>query len=543
MNLRSSALIASTLLAGCVFTDDANQTGGDFLQAHGAAVRSADSGVFDLPVTSVEAVPLEGVPSMHGTGPILLGSMGSDSTRLVVGFDLQDTTRRNAILLRGTDSLKFLRLVAYEATQGLTVRARFFHLKTADDIKALPALFAGLDSADLAKDGVDAVEIPAKTDSEYVLPVLAKAGETYLAMPQEVVERLASALKAKTGWFVAILDTRTGGSDAKARFAGVTLVDRDTATTSALDTAATLSLGVYEDYSGWRSIGLRPKGASSRVVGLWPSGGSRLRFGFDPEPLRREMRSAFGVSPDTVGGFDHTFNIIQARAKAQFASVKAEGADPHGFAIASTVVLWDTTTQLGAPGKSTRDGYELIINLDKELKTACGLTTEPNVNFTWMPGGFWVEVEVEDQRISLPTQYSLSTGSYSAQTVTKFFLPLNERAEFRIATFVRVRIWADRTYLHEKHWAIARLPVSDAQYRDEDSTRREAMFWNGQLATEQEVRTPLTQLLNRWQTVEWEIAPRSSADPSDRFIAVPQDTTKVFETVRLKARTLAGGSN
>lgn len=536
-------MIASTLLAGCVFTDDANQTGGDFLQAHGAAVRSADSGVFDLPVTSVEAVPLEGVPSMHGTGPILLGSMGSDSTRLVVGFDLHDTTRRNAVLLRRNDSLKFLRLYAYEATQGLTVRARFFHLKTADDIKALPALFAGLDSVDLAKDGVDAVKIPAKIDSEYVLPALAKAESAYLGLPQGVVEQLTSALKDKTGWFVAILDTRTGGSDAKARFAGVTLVDRDTATTSALDTASTLSLGVYEDYTGWRSIGLRPKGTSSRVVGLWPSGGSRLRFRFDAEQLRSQMRSAFGAIPDTVGGFDHTFNILQARAKAQFASVKAEGTDPHGFAIASTVVLGDTTTKLGAPQKTTGKDYALIIDMDKELQTACGLTTEPSVNFTWMPGGFWVEAKVENETTTLPTQYSLSTGSYSEQTVTKFFLPVNARAEFRIARFVRVKIWADRQYMHETHWTIARIPASDAQNRDVDSTRREALFWNGQLTTEQEVRTPLTQLLNRWQTVEWEIAPRSSKDPSDRFIAVPQDTTKVFETVRLKARTLAGGSN
>lgn len=540
MNLRSSALIASTLLAGCVFTDDANQTGGDFLQAHGAAVRSADSGVFDLPVVSVEAVPLEGVPSMHGTGPILLGSMGSDSTRLVVGFDLQDTTRRNAILLRGKDSLKYLRLLAYEATQGLTVRARFFHLNTAADINALPALFAGLDSSDLAK---DAVSIPAKADTEYVLPALATGESTYLGMPAEVVERLASSLKDKTGWFVAILDTRTSGSDAKARFAGVTLVDRDTASTSAVDTAATLSLGEYEDYAAWRSIGLRAKGASSRVVGLWPSGGSRLRFGFDPEYLRSQMRSAFGVRPDTFGGFDHTFNILQARAKAQFASVKTEGTDPHGFVIASTVIIDSSSNKFTPPQSAKNKDYALDVKLDSRTLVECALTTTPSINFNWMPGGFWVEVKVENVSATLPTRYSLATGSYSAQTVTKFFLPLNERVEFRIATFVRLRIWADRGTAYAKWWTIGRLPVSDAQYRDEDSTRREAMFWDGQLTTEQEVRTPLTQLLNHWRTVEWEMAPRSSKDPSDRFIAVPQDTTTVFETVRLKARTLAGGSN
>lgn len=543
MNLRSSALIASTLLAGCVFTDDANQTGGDFLQEHGAAVRSADSGVFDLPVVSVEAVPLEGVPSMHGTGPILLGSMGSDSTRLVVGFDLQDTTRRDAILLRGKDSLKYLRLVAYEATQGLTVRARFFHLKTAADINALPALFAGLDSSDLAKLGSYSVRIPASSDTEFNLPALAAGESTYLGLPGPVVERLASALKDKTGWFVAILDTRTNGSDAKARFAGVTLVDRDTASTSVVDTAATLSLGVYEDYTGWRSIGLRPKGASSRVVGLWPSGGSRLRFGFDPEYLRSQMRSAFGVRPDTAGGFDHTFNILQARAKAQFASVKAEGTDPHGFVIASTVLIDSGIVSHASDDSGMGGDKAYTIALDKQTLTECGLTTEPSVNLTWMPGGHWVEVKIENVSSSLPTRYSLARGSYSEQTHSKFFLPVNQPAEFRIATFVRVRVWTDGRKGFVKWWTIARLPVSDAQYRDEDSTRREAMFWNGQLTTEQEVRTPLTQLLNHWRTVEWEIAPRTSADPSDRFIAVPEDTTTVFETVRLKARTLAGGSN
>lgn len=548
MNLRSSALIASTLLAGCVFTDDANQTGGDFLQAHGAAVRSADSGVFDLPVTSVEAVPLEGVPGANGTEPVVLGSLGGDSIRLVLGFNLKDKELRDSRFRTQNDSLTRVRFTAYGSTSAMTVRGRFFFLKSAKDTSGLAALFAGVEFDALK---ADTVAISGLVDTQYVLPALQDDSLLFLDLPGAIAatvrqEMLDTTKTTSATWLVALFDTKAG-TDSRAQFASnVAMVGPDTSIAGAHDTTGVLSLGVYQGNAAYRSTGLRSAQAAGGL-GLWPSGGNGLRVRFDADQLRAKMRNEFGVEADTSGGYDHTFSVLQARVGIDFSSVTTDnGSYPHGLVISSTVVT-DSSPVKENP-ITTNDATMGLDGIPAAIKAANSWTDAGGVDVKVdpVPGGYFVEILVEKIAISLPTRYSLARGSYSGATLTKFFMPFNEKIEFRVSSNLRVRIWSARgaaNTVYAKWWAIEGVPSSDYQGRDDDSLRTEALVWKGRTFVEQEARTPLTQLLNRKQTVEWTLAPRASSDLTSRLVAVPTDAAKVFKSMEVLVRPTVGRSN
>lgn len=546
MNLRSSALIASTLLAGCVFTDDANQTGGDFLQAHGAAVRSADSGVFDLPVVSVEAVPLEGVPGANGTEPVLLGSLGGDSIRLALGFNLKDTNLRDSRLRSQDDSLTRIRFKAYGSTSSMTVRGRFFFLKSAKDTAGLAALFAGVEFDALKPDGVN---VSGLVDTQYVLPARQDDSLLFLDLPGAIAATVRQEMRDTTKthtWLVALFDTKAG-IDSRAQFeSNVAMVGPDTSVAGAHDTTGVLALGVYEGNAAYRSTGLRSATAAGGL-GLWPSGGNGLRVRFDADQLRANMRNEFGIEADTADGYDHTFNVLQARVGIDFSSVTTDnGGYPHGLVISSTVVTDSSPVKENKITASIEDlgldGIPSAIKAANSWTDAGGVV----VNADPVPGGYFVQILVEKTAISIPTRYSLARGSYSGATLTKFFMPFNEKIEFRVSSNLRVRIWSARgaeNTVYAKWWAIEGVPSSDYQGRDEDSLRTEALVWNGRTFVEQEVRTPLAQLLNRKQTVEWTLAARASSDLTSRLVAVPTDAAKVFKSMEVLVRPTVGRSN
>lgn len=541
-------MIASTLLAGCVFTDDANQTGGDFLQAHGAAVRSADSGVFDLPVTSVEAVPLEGVPGANGTEQVVLGSLGGDSIRLVLGFNLKDKELRDSRFRTQNDSLTRVRFTAYGSTSPMTVRGRFFFLKSAKDTAGLAALFAGVEFDALKTDGVN---VSGLVDTQYVLPALQDDSLLFLDLPGAIAatvrqEMLDTTKTTSATWLVALFDTKAG-TDSRAQFESkVAMVGPDTSVAGAHDTTGVLSLGVYEGNAAYRSTGLRSAKAAGGL-GLWPSGGSGLRVRFDADQLRAKMRNEFGVEADTIGGYDHTFNVLQARVGIDFSSVTTDiGSYPHGLVISSTVVTDSSKVEEQNISVSTTEVS--IDSIPSATKDASSWKRREKIDakFDSVPGGFFVQVFVEKMVISLPTRYSLARGSYSGATLTRFFMPFNEKIEFRVSSTKRVRIWSSRGAINKvyaKTWDIEGVPSSDYQGRDEDSLRTEALVWNGRTFVEQEARTPLTQLLNRKQTVEWNLAPRASSDLTSRLVAVPTDAAKVFKSMEVLVRPTVGRSN
>ncbi|MEK7391919.1 MAG: hypothetical protein AAB214_05065, partial [Fibrobacterota bacterium] len=250
-------MLASTLLSGCVLTDETNLTGGDFLAAHGLAAGDTSSRKLALPVESVEMVPMEGVPGLHGTEDIVLGSIGGDSIRLVLAFNLADSTLRNAHAQAHNDSLTRIRLVTRDAATGLSVRARFVFFS---DSNFLYGLLAGIEPAKI--EIADTV-----LETEFVLPTKGADSAIFLDLPATVTGNILARTrsidslhrlgtdsgKAMQSWMAILLDTRTS-TVGKSRFTSdLTLVGHDTAVLH--DTSGTMSLGALDGNKTWRSIG------------------------------------------------------------------------------------------------------------------------------------------------------------------------------------------------------------------------------------------------------------------------------------------------
>lgn len=534
MNLRLCALVASTLLTGCVFTDATNQTGGDFLQAHGASVLPSDSRAFGLSVVSVEVVPLEGVHGSHGTEDAVLGSLGGDSLRLVLGFNLRDSALMDSALKAGNDSLTQIRLATLDVMPSMGLRARFV---VVHDSLLLPGLLAGIEPAQLESDGLATDML---IDTSMVLPALDSAGKlATVVLPGAIASQVRSDMsdRAAQSWLVVLLDSRTG-SDARVRFDGLAALARTPR--SAEDKIGLLRVGGYGGYRTWRSIGFRPQNAPLSV-GWWSSGGNRVRIRVDAERLRQDMRTSFQIAADTSGGFDNTFNVLQARISAPFAKTSAD-VGPGRFSISSSAI----EGSLAGNSTDATPNRPGVISLTETQRRICGLTVDPQLVFQKLPGGYQMEIKIENALAVFPTQQSLAMGSSGLWVLDRSFLPLGDSIEFRISGQVRVRVKATSgERIDIRSWFLEQSPVGDLQYDANDILRSEAQLAKGGSATlVQEVRTPLTQLLNRKSAqVEFDLTPLALTDHSSRFVATPADPAKIFDSVKVVVRPLLSRNN
>jgi hypothetical protein len=538
VNLRLCALFASTLLSGCVFTDPSNETGGEFLDAHGVSVLASDARGFALKTLSVESLPAEGVNGAHGTEDAALGSLGRDSLRLVIGFNLADTTVMSDNLRRQNDTLTRLRLITLDDMPSMDVRARFVIVH---DSLLLPGLLAGLEPSVLVADGLS---LDSLVDTTFALPALDTVGDTAsLVLPGAIVAKVQAivAKRAAQSWLAVILDSRTG-TDQRIQFNGLALLDRPSV--SSTDTAGTLGVGTYGGNRTWQTTGFQPSGAAA-FVGWGPSGGRGFRVRLDAAALRAAMYSSFGVVPDTSGGYDNTFNVLQARISAPFSSVAAD-VGPRSVTISSVAIqdsFANRIVPVSVPSKGSNTG---AIALTSEQKRICGLTVDPILTFYALPGGLQMELKIENVLAVLPTRYSLAQGSTSSATLERSFLPIGDSVEFRIYEQIRVRVKAvSATRAEIRTWFLEQSPVVDAQYGTEDSLRTEAQLAKGGSAKlVQEVRSPLTQLLNRAsKQVEFDLSPVATSDHSSRFVAIPTDPAKIFDSVKVVVRPLLSRNN
>lgn len=544
MNLRFCALLASTLLSGCVLTDETNLTGGDFLAAHGLAAGDTSSRKLALPVESVEMVPMEGVPGLHGTEDIVLGSIGGDSIRLVLAFNLADSTLRNAHAQAHNDSLTRIRLVTRDAATGLSVRARFVFFA---DSNFLYGLLAGIEPAKI--EIADTV-----LETEFVLPTKGADTAIYLDLPGTVtgsilartrlidsLRRLGTSGKGMQSWMAILLDTRSSTSG-KSRFTSdLTLVGHDTAVIH--DTSGTMSLGALDGNKTWRSIGFRPAGAATSF-GWWPGGGNRLRARVDATRLRAAMHNLYpSVLPDTAGGLDNTFNVLQARVNVPLAKVMLD-AGTGKLSITGSVLVDSGSSENQAPetfepsSTQTREiPFDLVLR--SEIKQFLNLKENPKFVIKAYPGMYSVQLKLDGVVADLPTSYSLARGSTTSWTTTKFVFPRDEVVEFRISSYLRVRLGRVGDNIVAKWWMMELPPVADDQSRSTDSLRHDAYLWSGASQLVQEIRTPFGKALNRNRPIEFDLNPTAFSNNSDRLIVEPK-LAQVFDSVTVVARPLVG---
>lgn len=540
MNLRLCALFASTLLTGCVFTDSSNETGGDFLQAHGVSVLPSDARGFALRTLSVETLPVEGVHGSHGTEDAALGALGKDSLRLVLAFDLSDTSVMSENLLKRMDSLTRLRLAKADtdvAMPAMDVRARFV---VVTDSLLLPGLLAGLEPSLLKDDGLPVESV---VDTSLALPAAGKADTVNVPLPKAIAGQAREKLSNRPShaWLVVILDSRTG-TDQRVRFNALAWLDRKSA--SGADTSETMGLGTFEGFRTWRTVGLQPSG-TARSVGWWPSGGRRLRIRLDAAALRSAMRSSFGIAADTAGGLDNTFNVLQARISAPFSQVGAD-AGPSSVTISSVAIRDSFPNRTLAVSVPSRETKPLAIPLTDEQRRICAITVDPVLDFTSLPGGLRMELKIENALAILPTQYSLALGSSSYATLERSFVPVGDSIEFRLFGLVRVRVKAASANRAEvRAWFLEQGALVESQAQTSSTVRSEAQLATGGGAKlVQEVRSPLTQLLNRVASpVEFDLGPSASTVSSNRFVAIPADPARIFDSVKVVVRPLLSRNN
>jgi hypothetical protein len=257
------------------------------------------------------------------------------------------------------------------------------------------------------------------------------------------------------------------------------------------------------------------------------------------------MRSSFGVMADTSGGFDNTFNVLQARISAPFASVAADGG-PR-FVTISSVAIQDSfanvVTSVSVPKKASNSGF---IRLTDEQKRICLLTADPELVFYSRPGGLQMELMLDNALSVLPTQYSLALGNSGYATLSRSFLPMGDSIEFRISGKIRIRVKAvSATRAELRTWFLDQSASSESQLQSANVYRSEAQLSvGGSSKLVQEARGSLTQLLNRASSqVEFDLAPAAITDPSNRFVAIPADPAKIFDSVKVVVRPLLSRNN
>ena len=136
---------------------------------------------------------------------------------------------------------------------------------------------------------------------------------------------------------------------------------------------------------------------------------------------------------------------------------------------------------------------------------------------------------------------------------TLSYFRFGESIEFRASSLVRVHVSSDREKLTVSYSIIERDPASDGQYGVNDSLRTEAQLSPTASFVRQEVRSPLTQIVNRPFPVDIDLSPSAycasgcysvpTYDYSERLIAVPSDPTRVFDSVKVVVRPLIGRNN
>jgi hypothetical protein len=338
-----------------------------------------------------------------------------------------------------------------------------------------------------------------------------------------------------------LLDTRTGASDRKTRFSStVQLVGPDTAVVaSAPDTSGTVGLGVFESNKAWMSVGFRQAG-SPFSFGWWPSGGNRLRARIDGAALRSQMYQAFSVTnPDTLGGFDNTFNILQARLSTKLSKVKTEN-DPGFINITSSVLVDSGHEKSGQPLVGRVEDSKVALNLDAEDLRLAGYSKDVELTVNKLAGVVSVVVNIDGAPVVLPTRQSLAQSNISSWTASKFYLPIGDSVEFRLSSVIRVRITTTDSMLKAKHWRLESSPVDDYQSRNDDSLRHDAYVWSGSSRIVHEVRSSFARALNRNKPVEFDLVPTAFVNLSNRLIIEPADSAKLFESVTVVARPLVG---
>jgi len=465
VKLRISAFLAfGFLLVGYGCSDAANRTGGNFLASQGFSIESRDTLSTLLPVTSVEVVPVEGIPAPPGSGGLWTGGFGADSIRAVVAFSLHAASTADGSLqsIRAVDSLRTRYPVSRlhfgldtagiaDTTLAPRLRVRFVLLDSTSSAQrgALMGLLMGREPSDLG------LTVARDVDSNFSFATM---GGVRLdsALRAQVADRLTDT--TRHSWLVAIIDGHPG-EDVIQIAAPVMRTD---------STAGVYSPGTFQDRTAWRSTQMRGAGSPSVSTGWWVDGGRRLRMRVDGEVLRKVLHDRLG-SGSVSDSFDNSFNVLSARIRAPFQGFTKvpTSVDDRGLAFAGSIVLEEAVRHTHS-AKVQSGAVTLPADLGLFYRTQLGLTVDPKVvcDDTTYPGSGLVRCQYyqEGGVGVLPSRLSLGYGSSSLFTSSEFLLrsDVADSMEFRIASVVRVRLTSSGGGSLRMDWSFLQTAISES---------------------------------------------------------------------------------
>jgi len=540
-------LLFAALLVGC---DSTNQTGTDFLAANGITVSSRDTLSTTTPVQSVRVVPVEGVPAVNGQEGLWLGGSMGDSVRAVVAFNLHYASGKDADLYAIRDSAKLLKKfpltrLSFGLGSGDTdsvvqrkVHVRFLLLDSAkakndsDRTKYLPALFMGVEPSALG------LTVLHDTDMVFT-PSVGEGIRLGAALRDSLAARLADSSAIKS-WLVVILDGHPGWNQIHHLSSPCLRTD---------STAGTMSPGLFQDRSAWRSSQQRSASAFAKSLGWWVGGGRRLRVSVDGDALRTILHDSVAANTQT-DSFDNSFNILQARVRVPFSNFRyyENSSADRGITIAGSVVLANHTE---TPGWATKTN-DVTLSLGSSYLTQLGLTSNPFLRFDdTFSGVVQGHIYVENSLYSIPTRLSLGLGSTSTYTTQNFWMrkDVADSVEFRLSSLVRILVahsaGSDQVRVS---WSYLKAsPTSDGQ-SGVDSTRPESRMRTSNTSSDgyqvrQEIRTSISlAAIQKKFSVDIDLIPGGgSVSQQDVWESVPAKSA-IMDSLRLIVRPRNGSA-
>ncbi|QQS04236.1 MAG: hypothetical protein IPK50_18370 [Fibrobacterota bacterium] len=525
------ALLSATMLAGCGFSDSSNYAGGAFLDAQGESVSPRAEASLDAATRSVEYLPPEGCPALPGFGLLVIGSVGKDSIRTVVGFDL-----RVASTWGGADSLRKrpFKALAFRVTDSSWKSKLRVRMVLTDTVaKPLPALFMGVEPSKLP-------DLQSLMDT--VVTVAADSiGDYSIAISPAVSERIVSSTVANRGWLTVLLDPVVGSgtsSPTLVRFHIRPYLLRDSTPEMVVKEAGTL-----EDMPASRSIQMRPSDASSEVIGWWAGSGRRARLALNGEAIRASLHRQVPAN-DITEETDNSYHVLQARASLGMQSVAASSYVPNPRMLVTSRVI------------EREDSAQLVLGTALQLPSSV-LTTEDagtdgavDLKCTELVAATLVNCSVRfggvDQYIY--TRMAEANMNFLDYKQNHFWLRTDvaDQAEFAVLNNLRVSIRTENTGHGAAHIWVKWIRIHSWQSPDSQSdsagVRAKSKLATGTDRIELELRSALSQvILQKKRKVVLDLMPvGGNSSGLDLWTAQPTSPNRLIDSVHVLLRPSDG---
>ncbi|HNY30068.1 MAG TPA: hypothetical protein PKO15_04190 [Fibrobacteria bacterium] len=526
MNPRISvALLSASMLAGCGFSDSSNYAGGAFLDAQGETVSARSNATLAASTRSVEALSPEGYPSLPGMGILVAGTVGSDSIRTVLGFDLRTPSAWGGPDGLRTNPLKSLDFTVSDATWAPRLRLRMVLAKGAG--ASLPAVFMGVEPS-----GLPGLRVVLDT---VVNPTSDADGMHSIPLPASVSDSILATSASDRGWLAVILDPQVVSA------AQPSLVRFLQQPSIRIDSLPSLTVGTWLNQTATRSVQMRASGASSDVIGWWAGSGRRVRLELDGDAIRSSLHRQVPSDVSTPE-LDHSYHVLQARASLGFDKLVSNPTSARMQVVARVVEREDSSSLT----------LEHTLGMPSSVLTESEAGSSVGVRCTTLVADILADCSVltgsEPQKNGVHLAYV--NNKFGDYLQTHFWLRLDQpdHAEFPVLNNLRVAIRSEGSghggaKLRVK-WTRLYATYNPDSQSDSLGWRSGATLGAGSNRVELEIRSALSQVIQqKARKVVLDIVPvGGNVYGLDLWTAHSSSPSQWIDSIRVLVRPRDGGN-